>query len=315
MCAPLTPPQFWGYRCDEHEIVTEGGWILKAHRISDPRRPGAAGYPVVLQHGILCNSSHFFMCEERSMAFWLVDQGYDVWVTNIRANFDAGHTEYDRWDPRFWAWGIKELAFDLRDTVEFITGATGRPRLAYIGHSQGSGSMYLALSPGICPEIGHKISSFTAIGPSVYAGPVLRKFPFSIMRKFRSRKWWSLVFGIREFIPAISIAHKYLPAYLFGHLAYVRAAVLVHGLLLAPRLHLRPARHGAVVPALLPAPLRLLRRPRLPRHRQAAGTAPRALRAQRRRGARRRAGRLRAPRLHLRHRLLAHRVPGHQGHD
>ncbi|PWO00086.1 alpha/beta-hydrolase [Tilletiopsis washingtonensis] len=213
--------EFWGYRCDEHEIVTEGGWILKAHRISDPRRPGAAGYPVVLQHGILCNSSHFFMCEERSMAFWLVDQGYDVWVTNIRANFDAGHTEYDRWDPRFWAWGIKELAFDLRDTVEFITGATGRPRLAYIGHSQGSGSMYLALSPGICPEIGHKISSFTAIGPSVYAGPVLRKFPFSIMRKFRSRKWWSLVFGIREFIPAISIAHKYLPAYLFGHLAYV----------------------------------------------------------------------------------------------
>ncbi|PWN39160.1 alpha/beta-hydrolase [Ceraceosorus guamensis] len=213
--------EFWGYRCDEHDIVTEGGWILKAHRISDPRRAGPPGHPVILQHGILCNSSHFFLCEERSMAFWLVDQGYDVWVTNIRANFNAGHTEYNDWDPRYWAWGLKELALDLRDVVEFISGATGSPRVAYVGHSQGSGSMYLALSPGICPELGNKLSSFTAIGPSVYAGPVLRKFPFSLMRQFRSRKWWSFVFGIREFIPAIGLFQKYLPAFWFGHLGYV----------------------------------------------------------------------------------------------
>lgn len=212
---------YWGYRCDEHEIVTEGGWILKAHRVSDPRRNAATGYPVILQHGILCNSSHFFVCEERSMAFWMVDQGYDVWVTNVRANFGAGHTEYTRNDPRFWAFGLKELAFDLRDVIEFITGATGRPRVAYVGHSQGSGSMYIALSPGVCPELGHKISSFTALGPSVYSGPVLRSFPFSIMRQFRSRKWWSTIFGVKEFIPAIGLFHQYLPAYIFGHLGYV----------------------------------------------------------------------------------------------
>jgi lysosomal acid lipase/cholesteryl ester hydrolase len=218
---PAYYANFWGYRCDEHEIITEGGWILKAHRISDPRRNHAPGYPLILQHGVLCNSSHFFVCEERSMAFWMVDQGFDVWVTNIRANFGSGHTEYTRNDPRFWAYGLKELAFDLRDVIEFITGATGRPRVAYVGHSQGSGSMYLALSPGMCPELGHKISSFTAIGPSVYAGPVLRKFPFSIMRKFRSRKWWSTIFGVKEFIPAISLFQKYLPAFWFGHLGYV----------------------------------------------------------------------------------------------
>lgn len=212
---------YWGYRCDEHEIITEGGWILKAHRVSDPRRGTATGYPVVLQHGILCNSSHFFVCEERSMAFWMVDQGYDVWVTNIRANFGAGHTEYTRNDPRFWAFGLKELAFDLRDVIEFITGATGRPRVAYVGHSQGSGSMYIALSPGICPELGRKISSFTSVGPAVYSGPVLRKFPFSLLRKFRSRKWWSTIFGVKEFIPAIGLFQQYLPAYIFGHLGYV----------------------------------------------------------------------------------------------
>lgn len=213
--------EYWGYHCDVHEIVTEGGWILKAHRISDPRRPGPPGHPVILQHGILCNSSHFFMCEERSMAFWLVNQGYDVWATNIRANFRCGHTEYTRFDPRFWSWGLKELAYDLRDVIEFICGATGKPRVAFVGHSQGSGSMYLALSPGICPQLGRRLSCFVALGPSVYAGPVLRKFPFSLLRTFRSRKWWSLVFGIKEFIPAIALFQRYLPAFWFGHLGAV----------------------------------------------------------------------------------------------
>ncbi|KAN0060730.1 cholesterol esterase [Thecaphora frezii] len=223
---PAYYAEFWGYNCDEHDIITEGGWILKAHRISDPRRPGAPGHPVVLQHGILCNSSHFVMNEERSMAFWLVDQGFDVWLTNIRSNFKAGHTEYKRNDPRFWAWGLKELAFDLKDLVDYITAATGRPQLAYVGHSQGSGSMYLALSPGICPEIGDKLSCFVALGPSVYAGSVLRRFPFSLLRQFRSRRWWGLVFGVREFIPAISIAQEFLPTWWFGHIAYVIFAYL-----------------------------------------------------------------------------------------
>ena len=223
---PAYYAEFWGYNCDEHDIVTEGGWILKAHRISDPRRSGPTGHPVVLQHGILCNSAHFVLNEERSMAFWLVDQGFDVWVTNIRSNFRAKHIEYTRFDPRYWAWGLKELAFDLKDVVDYITAATGRPQLAYVGHSQGSGSMYLALSPGICPEIGNKLSCFIALGPSVYAGSVLRKFPFSLLRQFRSRKWWGLVFGVREFMPAIGIAQEFLPTFWFGHIAFVIFAFL-----------------------------------------------------------------------------------------
>ena len=50
--------EFWGYQCEEYDIITRGGWILKAHRISDPRRPGGRGYPVVLQHGILLSLIH-----------------------------------------------------------------------------------------------------------------------------------------------------------------------------------------------------------------------------------------------------------------
>lgn len=56
--------------------------------------------------------------------------------------------------------------------------------------------MYLALSRGMRPDLGNKISCFISLAPAVYAGPALRRFPFSLMRKFAgSRKVWKLVFG------------------------------------------------------------------------------------------------------------------------
>lgn len=214
--------EFWGYKCEEYEIITKGGWILKAHRISDPRRPGGRGYPVVLQHGILCNSLFWLTNEERSLAFWLVDRGYDVWSTNIRANFNAGHVRYSRSDPRFWAWALRELADDLVDVVDYILETTGYRQLAYVGHSQGTGSMFIALSQGIHPELGYKLSSFTALGPSVFAGEALRRFPFSLMHAVGSTRYlWSLAFGVRKFLPIIDIARLFLPAYWFGHLGYL----------------------------------------------------------------------------------------------
>ena len=213
--------EYWGYKCEEHDIVTKGGWILKAHRISDPRRGPRRGYPVVIQHGILCTSMFYFTAEERSLGFWLVDQGFDVWATNIRSNFNAGHTTYKRWDPRFWAWGVHELADDLVDVVDYILNVTGFRQLAYVGHSQGTGSMFLSLATGYHPELGYKLSSFTALGPAVYPGPSLGRFPFRMMHKFRKRYLWSLFFGVRDFMPLLQVARDIIPAYFFGHIAYV----------------------------------------------------------------------------------------------
>ncbi|TNY22584.1 Alpha/Beta hydrolase protein [Rhodotorula diobovata] len=205
--------EYWGYKCEDVDIETEDGFILRLHHLTSPKHE-KPGYPVILQHGILSNSVTFMVNEERSLAFWLLEQGYDVYVSNIRTNFGMPHRTYSNSDPRYYAWGVKEIAmYDLPAIVDYP---------AYIGHSQGCGTMYIALSRGVRPDLGNKLACFISLAPAVYAGPALRKFPFSLMRKFaKSRKVWNLVFGVREFIPIISILQRYLPAWLFGHFANV----------------------------------------------------------------------------------------------
>ena len=149
------------------------------------------------------------------------DRGYDVWSTNIRSNYGAGHTKYSRSDPRFWAWGLMELADDLEDVVDYILEQTRHRQLAYVGHSQGTGTMFLALSNGKHVSLGHKLSSFTALGPAVFPGPALQRFPFRVMQRLHSRWLWSLLLGVRDFLPPIEITRKLLPAFLFGHVAYL----------------------------------------------------------------------------------------------
>lgn len=55
--------------------------------------------------------------------------------------------------------------------------------------------MFLVLSRGVRPELGRRMRCFVAMGPAVYAGPVLRTFPFNLMRLFTIRDFWQFIFG------------------------------------------------------------------------------------------------------------------------
>ncbi|GAA5940671.1 uncharacterized protein JCM15063_006319 [Sporobolomyces koalae] len=212
--------EYFGYECEDLDVETEDGFVLRVHHLISKKHE-KRGHPVILQHGILSNSVTYMVNEERSLAFWLLEQGYDVYLGNIRTNFKMPHRHFSRSDPRYWAWDVKDIGmYDVPAIVEFVLKETGiKP--TWIGHSQGASTMFLALSRGIRPDIGNKISSFIALAPAVYAGPVLRTFPFSLMRRFKKRAAWRLAFGVREFIPIISLTQAFLPSWLFGHLAAV----------------------------------------------------------------------------------------------
>lgn len=129
---------------------------------------GAARQPVVLlQHGLMQSAGIFVCNEEESLAFWLAERGFDVWLGNNRGF--CPHRDYSPCDQRYWDWGLDELA--LRDVPAMIMQActvSGAERLVYIGHSQGSAIGFACFSA--MPEIARRVSLFVAMAPAYYVG-------------------------------------------------------------------------------------------------------------------------------------------------
>lgn len=76
-----------GYDIEDQEVVTEDGYKLRVHRVIAPSQQGRVhsdgrgGYPVIIQHGLFQSSGSFVTSEERSLAFWLAEQGgYQVYL-------------------------------------------------------------------------------------------------------------------------------------------------------------------------------------------------------------------------------------------
>ena len=59
-----------------------------------------------LQHGILADATNWVMdTPTRSLAYILADQGFDVWLGNIRGNdYSNRHVKYHPGQWQFWNW-------------------------------------------------------------------------------------------------------------------------------------------------------------------------------------------------------------------
>ncbi|KAI8450600.1 triacylglycerol lipase [Phakopsora pachyrhizi] len=223
-----------GYEIVDQEVETSDGYMLRVWKVVLPHRPDQTtsnsrlgGYPVLIQHGLFQSAGSFITSEERSLAFWLAEHGgYQVYLGNNRGLFNMGHRKYERGDPRFWDFNIKELAlYDLPALVDHVLKDSGHSSLAFIGHSQGNATMFCSLAKGMIPSIGSKISCFIALAPAVYSGPLTQGFPFGLLKSMRWRSW-RRVFGILQFLPIMSWCVEWLPSSVFGFLGYQMFAFL-----------------------------------------------------------------------------------------
>lgn len=178
----------WGYPVEQHDVITDDGYILLLLRIPHGRDQNhtkvAENRPVVfLQHGLegscvdwIANLPH------QSAAFIYADNGFDVWMGNFRGNkYSTRHVEMNTTQHEFWRFSWDEMArHDLPAMINHTLTSTAAPSVYYVGHSMGTATMFAQLSQD--SNFAKQIKKFYALapvstvshihGPAKYLSPV-----------------------------------------------------------------------------------------------------------------------------------------------
>ncbi|KAM9837627.1 gastric triacylglycerol lipase isoform 2-T2 [Aulostomus maculatus] len=190
----------WGYPAEEHEVVTEDGYILMVVRIPAGLKPTPGPRPVVyLQHGLLAAGSNWITNPPNaSLGYVLADAGYDVWLGNSRGNtWSRKHQTLRPDQDDFWKFSHDEMALkDLPAVVDHILKVTGQEQIYYVGHSQGTTIAFMAFSK--LPELASKIKMFVGLAP--VATVAFTSSPMTKLSILPDFLVWDL-FGRRDFLP------------------------------------------------------------------------------------------------------------------
>ncbi|RDY10396.1 Protein disulfide isomerase-like 2-3, partial [Mucuna pruriens] len=164
ICSSMVKTQ--GYTCEEHLVTTQDGYILNLPRIvvGESRGP-----PVLLQHGLFMDGVTWLLLPpNKSLAFLLADNGFDVWVSNTRGTkYSRQHTFLPINSSDYWNWSWDELvAYDLPATFKYVHDLTGQ-KLHYVGHSQGT---LIALAAFSQDQLLNMLRSAALLSPIAFVG-------------------------------------------------------------------------------------------------------------------------------------------------
>ncbi|XP_019871148.1 lipase 1 [Aethina tumida] len=169
-----TDAENFNLQFDIHCVKSKDGYHLLLLNVRKPVT--SKKHPVYLQHGIGANSMQFFAGKNVSMAFYLAEMGYDVWIGSTRGSyFSLNHDTFSNDDKRFWDYSFHEMA--LMDLPAFIRHirSYNTQKILYIGHSMGTS--ILAVYASVLKDEAEKyLHKAVLISPVVYMkhirGPV-----------------------------------------------------------------------------------------------------------------------------------------------
>ena len=131
---------------EEITVVTEDRYIISMWELTSKDENNRNGKSIVLQHGLLDGAFTWLVLEEKSLAKLLCDEGYKVYLPNIRGSkFGKSHLDYEvNLNSEYWDFSFDQIAqYDLPAIVDLIKKRDNVDKIDYIGHSQGTLMFFL----------------------------------------------------------------------------------------------------------------------------------------------------------------------------
>lgn len=217
----------YGIQIKQLEVKTEDGFILDLWHLESMDLTEKGKYPILMLHGLLQSSGSFASSGRKSLAYFLHQSGFDVWLGNNRCGFNKKVNKNIKNTCDHWDWDLKEMVrYDIKALIEVVLHETNYEKLTLIGHSQGTTQVFMGLVNGedIYQDCGFrlidKLDNFVAMAPAVYPGPLLdTKLFVRFMAKFIDSPW---VFGNNCFLPMLMSARSVMVGHrIFSFLSYI----------------------------------------------------------------------------------------------
>ncbi|KAL0110388.1 hypothetical protein PUN28_013790 [Cardiocondyla obscurior] len=196
----------YGYNGEMHKVTTSDGYILQLHRITGRANSTDTNVkkPVAfVMHGLLCDSSVWVISgRNKSLAFILADEGYDVWLGNARGNPYAHTHTSRRIKPKdYWNFSWNEIGTrDLPAMIDEVVKTTGQKKMFYLGHSQGTTAFFVMATER--PQYQEYIEEMYAMAPIAYCGRMKSPFLQLLAQFTHSLEFFGNLFGVHEFSPS-----------------------------------------------------------------------------------------------------------------
>ena len=188
---------------------TKDGWNI-AMRLHRPDTPRKGSYPIILSHGLASNEYSLDLNRSLSLAYFLKQAGYTVFVLSLRGASKSYHNSL---------LGYKDFSFD--DIVEYdvpaviqrIRELTGASKVNWVGHSMGAMIAQAFLGRRLK---GHEdVASFVSLGAPAHLKRLRDTHLGKLAKYYHIRRFISLRFS--SFFLAPFFARINTP---FNNLAY-----------------------------------------------------------------------------------------------
>ncbi|WPK25168.1 hypothetical protein PUMCH_002471 [Australozyma saopauloensis] len=215
---------------EEYTITTKDGYVLTLHRLIDPKdsdEQRTSKPPLLLQHGLLLCSGAWLTPGRNSLAYYFMEQGYDVWMGNNRCGFEPKHEELPGnlfHSEKFWDWDVRWLAYyDLPCIIDNVLQHKPlHQKLFLIGHLQGCTQSLLMLRNGELAQTHKKIECFFALAPAAFPGAMFHDRSFIKFMHNRSLKGFRFVFGSCCYLKLLGVTRSLIgTTSLFKTLSYI----------------------------------------------------------------------------------------------